>query len=222
MDEYLMRLSESDEVDSTVDFFRKYMAGFLISTHETSTSVCGSDYVRDMDDESADTGDLICTMFRTTPVAREQDYFRDTVYRTSTTVNNTATNCTISGRPSYQAVVGCTVGNLIDEYPTVTGSRYPECTNVTFQNEINPIDNDNSVINTLRFVTENVTTDISQDVEGVFQVDGAIREVVSADAQPSGSNATLGRRYAGFGNSEIRGATVYYNNQVIIEPNTPV
>ena len=221
MDEYLISLSESDEVDNTVDFFRKYMAGFLISTHETSMSVCGSDYVRDMDDElSADTGDLLCTMFGTTPVAREEDYFRDTVNRASTTVNNTATNCAIDGPPSYQAVVDCTVNNLINEYPAMNGSRYPECTNVNFQIERNPIAD--SVINTLRFVTENVTTNISRDVEGVFQVDGAIREVASANARPSGSTATLGRRYAGFGNSEIRGATVYYNNQVTIEPNTPV
>ena len=223
MDEHLMRLSESDEVDSTVDFFRKYMAGFLISTHETSTSVCGSDYVRDMVDEtSADTGDLLCTMFGTTPVAREEFYFRNTVYRANTIVNNTATSCTISGPPSYQAVVNCTVGNLIDEYPAMTRSQYPVCTNVSFQFESNPIND--TVINALRFVVNNVTPNISHNVEGVFQVDGAIREVASANAQRNGNSATLGRRYAEFGNSNtIRGATIYYNNQVTVEPNiTPV
>lgn len=203
MDEFLIGLTESDEVDSVIDFFRKYMAGFLISKHETSTSVCETDYERGVNDNMADTGDLLCMMYGTTESVRTEDFFTGPVYR-EPFFATPPVNCTSVFR--YESAVSCAFDGLNEMY--LNRPSYPDCNDISF-------DIDNTVNGTIiRFMIDNNTTDIStynSTINGAFQVDGAVREIVSSFAQ----NSTFGRRHATFdNNADITGATVYYNNQV--------
>ena len=211
IDEHLLDIADN-RID-TVEFFRRYTAGFLISRRESAMSLCGSDYVRGVDNQTADTTDLICAMFRTTPLVRTERFFSNSVYRFNSTVNDAS--CTGgSGIPFYSTVVECTIENLTREY--LGRARYPECNNISLEISRN-LEN---VVNPLRFVIEDSTTDLSIYNGTIFRVDGVIRETALSYSAPAGFNSTFGRRHAEFSNSDITGATIYYNNQVIILTNS--
>lgn len=202
LDEHLLRFI-TDQVE-TVDFFRKYMAGFLISKHETSLSVCGSDHVNNgMNDEIADTGDLLCAMYGATESVQMEDFFTDTVYRQS--LSSSIPECTERGIVSYLSAVSCALGNVTEE--DLSKSMYPGCNNIGFNIDTSSADEK------IGFAVEDTTTNVSMYSDTVFQVDGAIRDS-SLNRIPFGSDTTFGRRHAKLGSSNIAGATIYYNNQV--------
>ena len=202
MDEHLLNVAE-DEVDSTVEFFRKYMAGFLISRHETSTSVCGSDYERSQDNATADTGDLLCMMFGATNTVRDNRFFTNTTER-QTNASTLPLVCTVpindnsSRIVPYSTALNCSFLNLNKQYENA--SRYPDCNDVMFINNATSIS----------FMLDSMTTDLTTAIDG-FQVDGGVRDTVSNYVV--GASA-FGRRHAEIGDSEV-GATIFYNNQVI-------
>ena len=179
MDEYLIDLA--DNRIATIDFFRQYMAGFLISKRERAMSLCGSDYVRENTTQppDPDNRDLMCIMFGTTRSIQMER-------------NNT--------RP-YNLFIP--VADLAMNYLSTATSRYPLCNDISIDNQ------------TLHFFTENTRTNLSTYNEA-FTVDGTVREstesylinlILPRETLP-------GRQHAQFGNSEITGATIYYNNQV--------
>ena len=202
MDEHLLNVAE-DEVDSTVEFFRKYMAGFLISTHETSASVCGSDYERSQDNATADTGDLLCMMFGATNTVRDNRFFTNTTER-QTNATTLPLNCTVpinnnsSRIVPYFRALNCSFSNLNEQYENA--SRYPDCNDVMF------INNETSI----SFMLGSMTTDLANATNG-FQIDGGVRDIVSNYLVGA---SEFGRQHAEIGNSEM-GATIFYNNQVI-------
>lgn len=209
MDEYLIRLSESDSVDSTVDFFRKYMAGFLISRHESTMSLCGSDYDRGVNDSTADTEDLMCMMYGATNTIRSESFFMDTVERQEY-LNTLPANCIVRDGEDvevrYASAVSCSLDGLNEQYNNA--SEYDNCNNVNFA--LNMVTVNES------FMLDSMTTNISLAAGSEpFQVDGAVRDVASSGAVPDGSSSSFGRRYAEVADSVITGATIYYNNQVI-------
>ena len=205
MDEHLLIVAE-DQVDSTVEFFRKYMAGFLISTHETSASVCGSDYERSQENATADTGDLLCMMFGATNTVREDRFFTNAMER-QTNATALPLNCTVpidnnsSRIVPYFRALNCSFSNLNEQYENA--SRYPDCNDVMFINDTTSIS----------FMLNSTTTNLTHATNG-FQVDGGVRDRVSNYSVPNGASA-FGRRHAEIGSSEILGATIFYNNQVI-------
>ena len=197
MDEHLIRTA--DQAD-TVEFFRSYMAGFLISKRERAMSLCGSDYVRGNDDNITYTKDLMCMMYRATPSVQTEEFFYNSTYRLNPTVDIYDESCLFNEMPLHRTVVNCTISNLTINY--TSESQYPNCSDIGFE------------IDSLNFTIENTTTDITME-DDQFQVDGAVRESVAFHAVPHGYNSTFGRRHFDFANSEITGVTIYYNNQVI-------
>ena len=205
MDEHLLNVAE-DEVDSTVEFFRKYMAGFLISRHETSASVCGSDYERSQDNATADTGDLLCMMFGATDTVRDNRFFTNTTER-QTNASTLPLVCTVpindnsSRIVPYYTALNCSFLNLNEQYENAL--PYPDCNNVMFINDATSIS----------FMLDSMTTDLANAMND-FQVDGGVRDIVSNFSVPNGASA-FGRQHAEIGSSEILGATIFYNNQVV-------
>lgn len=193
MDEHLLNVAE-DQADSTVEFFRKYMAGFLISTHETSASVCRSDYERGAENATADTGDLLCMMFGVTNAVREDEYFTDTTER------QIPENCNGGSISPYFTALSCSLSGLNGQYGNA--SRYRDCNDVMFMNDTTSIS----------FMLDNMTTNLANAMNG-FQVDGGVRDIVSNFPIPNEASA-FGRQYAEIGSS-VMGATIFYNNQVI-------
>ena len=225
MDQHLLDLADN-QID-TIEFFRRYNAGFLISRHESAMSLCGSNYVRGVNDTMADTEDLMCMMFGTTPLVRAERFFNDSLYRITDTIINIDLNCIADHdqTPYYNTVVGCTIRDLTTEY--LDRPKYPECNEISLDIERilerDPDDDDNEfryVIDRLRLVVENETTNLSLYNGTIFRVDGAVRESAILYTVPNGYNSTFGRQYAEFPNSDITGATIYYNNQVIILTNS--
>ena len=190
VDNHLIDLSDN-KIDTT-DFFRQYMAGFLISTRETALSVC-----RSYDTDSINT--KICQMILATEIVQDNPVFTESLPRQ---VYENASNCTKDainmrvglGILSYQAAVGCSLEDSVSRSDT---NDLPFCANYTFV-----IDND-----TFSFMSDNGTRDVSQIVAN-FSVDGAVR-----DELEEGLNHT-GRVYYAPTSTQITGATVYYNNQV--------
>ena len=213
MDEHLLNVADNGDLD-TVEFFRRYTAGFLISRHESATSLCGSDYMRGVDDEIPDTEDVMCAMFGTTPLVRTERFFTDSVYRINSTVNVTNANGGTcigeDGIPYYSTVVGCTIQSLNESY--LGASRYPVCNSISLEIERNS--DDDIVVRTSVIGSE--TTNLSMYNDSIFRVDGAVKQWALLSTVPNGSNSTFGRQYTKFPNSDITGATIYYNNQVII------
>ena len=223
MDEHLLDVADN-QID-TIEFFRRYTAGFLISRHESAISLCGSDYVRGVDDELADTEDLMCVMFGTTPLVQNETFFSNTSYRINSTINvttadgnSTDNGCVENGKPYYTTVVNCTIQNLTANY--LGASQYPQCndTSLKIERNLETVPNGTSryVVRTLQFDIENETTDLSMYNDSIFRVDGAVKQWALLSKVPNTSNITFGRQYAVFPNSDITGATIYYNNQVII------
>ena len=210
MDEHL--ISTADQAD-TVEFFRSYMAGFLISKRERAMSLCGSDYVRGDDDNIPDTEDLMCMMYGATTSVRTEEFFYNSTYRLNATVDIYGGSCLFNEMPLHRTVVNCAISALAIDY--MNGSQYPDCNDIGF--EINKRLNSTSntyYVDSLDFTIEDATTDITME-DDQFQVDGAVRESVAFHAVPRGYPSTFGRRHFDFANSEITGVTIYYNNQVI-------
>ena len=82
VDDYLIDLSDN-QIDTT-DFFRQYMAGFLISTRETALTVCRSD-------DTNFVNDAMCQMIQATKTVQDKPAFTDTLLRQQ---YQNATNCT--------------------------------------------------------------------------------------------------------------------------------
>ena len=196
VDERLMEMAESEDI---VEFFRKYMAGFVISKRESAVSRCGS-IKNDIDNSSdVDIPDLMCFMFSTTPVVRnESSLFADSISR----------QYRIDDFPcgrfqpflTYDSMVSCLYHNFIFEYENsgIVHAQYPNCSNVVLN------------VSTVSFEIGQNTTNTMM-IDNNFEVDGTIRRL-SGDTNVGGE-PTVGRVYGS--NTEIMAATVYYNNQVI-------
>ena len=184
VDEHLLHLSDG-RVDTT-EFFRRYMAGFVISKRESAVSHCASKHVRDMNNDVVDTRDLMCYMLSVNPVVQNESFFFDSVARQN--MIDSDNECL-----SYQDAVQCASFSLIDQPRSV----YPNCSNAM-------------LIGT-NFVPSDDTFDASL-VEASFRVDGAVRQ--ASDTHEVDQQDLVGRQYATIRNTEITGATIYYNNQV--------
>ena len=204
VDDHLIRLADR-RIDTT-DFFRQYMAGFVISKHENSLSVCRTDE-RVNFTMGADANDVMCMMIGATPIVNSNQAFTNTTFRQQYT---NISNCTkegsgltrmIHGIPilTHESTVNCAYQNLSMKYVFESGSnRYPECSNIGFDSQ------------SLIFTVDNSATDVSTMVDSSFRVSGSARQ--AADALTDGFY--VGRVYAPISNTQITGATIYYNNQV--------
>ena len=198
VDDHLIDLS--DNVIDTTDFFRQYMAGFLISTRETALSVCRSD-----DTEFAN--NAMCRMILATEIVEDEQIFTDTVLRQQ---YQNSTFCTMSASQTIRNMSGIFILNYRDAvdcafqgYSPPSASSFPNCPTIDFD-----VDNE-----TFTFVSDSgMTTDISQTAAN-FSVDGAVRNNFDL---PLGGLSHFGRVYYAPTSTQITGATVYYNNQVHI------
>ena len=200
VDDYLLDLSDN-QIDTT-DFFRQYMAGFLISTRETALSVCRSN-------DTDSVNDAMCQMILATEIVEDDLAFTDTLGRQQ---YQNSTNCTIEETDRIQRMDGIRLLNYEDSvncafngYDTsgpLDANDFPNCPNIDF-------DADNVTNSVFSFVSGNGTTDISQ-IEANFSVDGAVRN------RFEGLGGHFGRVYYAPTSTHITGATVYYNNQVHI------
>jgi len=195
VDEHLLRLSNGP-VDTT-EFFRQYMAGFVISKRESAVSHCASQHVRGTIDDVADTRDVMCYMLSVNSLVQNESYFFDSVARQN--VINSGNDCLRLSSDyfkllTYQDAVECASLDLINQF----GSElYPIC-NI-------------AVLSGTEFVPGSDTFNVSM-VEPSFRVDGAVRQ--ASDTHQVGLQDLVGRQYASIRNTEITGVTVYYNNQV--------
>ena len=209
VDEELIRLS--DRVFDTSDFFRRYMAGFAISKRENAVSHCGTNYVRNISNivDQLDTKDLMCLMLGFTPIVESNQLFTDTEFRRSIISNLSQVNDCFSDavmrdqQLNYPETISCLFfANLIQAYSLNSTVKYPNCNNISLSDAYEVLV-DGGVI-------EHVA-----NISGDFRVDGAIRQV-SDDL--NSNDDLVGRQYASL--TEITGATIYYNNQVIININS--
>ena len=202
VDERLMEMAESED---PVEFFKKYMAGFVISKRESAVSRCGSvnNDISINNADIADIRDLMCFMFSTTQVVRSELLFTDSVTR-QYRINDL--QCS-RFKPflTYDATVSCSTFNtfFISEYENSgnTQTQYLNCSNAVLN------------VNTFSFeIGQNTTSTMM--IDDNFEVDGTIRHL-SDDIDIEGV-PIVGRIYAPYGsNAEILEATIYYNNQVI-------
>ena len=194
VDDYLINLSDN-QIDTT-EFFRQYMAGFVISTRETALSVCRSNFVNSS----------TCQMILASQIVEGKRTFTGTGLRQN---YQNATNCTrlfsegikrINGKAvlSYWNAVGCAFQN----YTPPWANNFPNCSSINF-------DADNE---TFSFVSNSgMMTDVSQ-ITADFSVDGAVRNIF--DRTIVNGVSRFGRVHYAPASTQITGATVYYNNQV--------
>ena len=200
VDEHLMEMAESEGI---VEFFRKYMAGFVISKRESAVSCCGLvDIDGNIDNR---VGDSMCLMLSTTPVVRNEPLFADSIARQEIMINDSCYNKSRDPFFTYERTVSCSLSrDLIFRYdhdPTI--AQYPNCNNVT-----------------LDFITlsleQNAITNFAM-IDNNFEVDGIVKRAVNSTII-EGGNELVGCIYAPYGknteNMEMTGATVFYNNQV--------
>ena len=200
VDEHLMEMAESEGI---VEFFRKYMAGFVISKRESAVSHCGLAH-SDSDIDDRLSGFLMCLMLSTTPVVRNESLFADSIARQEIMINDTCYNRSEHAVFTYQGTVECSLHrDLTFRYNDPTIAQYPNCNNVT-----------------LDFITlsleENTITNFAM-IDNNFEVDGIVRQ--TSDSATMNEDELVGRIYAPYGrnteNTEMTGATVFYNNQVV-------
>jgi len=206
VDDHLITLSDR-RIDTT-DFFRQYMAGFVISKHENSLSVCRTD--DRVDSTDVDSNDAMCMMIGATPIVNNDPAFTSTSLRqqylniSQCTEDGGRLTREIHGIPilTYGDAVGCAYRSLSVDYVFESGSnRYPECNNIGFNNQ-----------SFLFTIDNNATVDVSTMADSSFKVSGSIRQ--AADGIADLSSVYFGRVYAPISNTQITGATIYYNNQV--------
>ena len=219
VDEYLIDFA--DNRMDTSDFYRRYMAGFVVSKRESLLTHCGSSYTRSFNMSSfggLDTKDLMCLMLGFTPIVGSAPLFTDTVARQPLIAElSQLDSCfehTIDPEVlDYVETTGCMFFNLVQAYRLNSTVKYPYCNSFDFTDAYTFIVN-RSVVNNI--------TDISAD----FKVDGAVRQ--ASDIQiVYGPNSVydnsagvfddqlVGRQFSPL--TEILGVTVYYNNQVAID-----
>ena len=201
VDEHLMEMAESED---PVEFFRKYMAGFVISKRESAVSHCGS-VNNNISTSDGDIRDLMCFMFSTTPVVRSEPLFTDSVTRQYRIDDLQCSR--YESFLTYDTTVRCSADSVL--YGSI--SEYENSGNVQTQY----LNCSNTVLNVNRFSFEpGQSTTSTMMIDDNFEVDGTIR-YISDDVDIVG-DPIVGRIYAPYGsNAEILGATVYYNNQVI-------
>ena len=206
VDERLMEIAESEDV---VQFFRNYMAGFVISKRESTISRCGSKtfnnepidvFINDLD---YDINDAMCLMLSTTPVVQSESLFADTLARQD--IRNSL-GCTTFGGDllSYERMLQCLTQEkdfIRSQYLRPFTAQYPNC--------------NNTILNSteIRLMLEESTTNFTI-IDNSFKVDGAVRQL--SDFAMINGEDLVGRLYAPYGGTGLTGlgATVYYNNQV--------
>jgi len=198
VDDYLLDLSDN-RIDTT-DFFRQYMAGFLISTRETALSVCRSD-------EIVSVNNNMCQMILTTEIVEKELAFTSTLDRQQ---YQGSTSCTMEATERIERMDGIRILNYEDSINCafdgynangpLDADNFPNCPNISF--------NANNVSNSVfSFVPGSGTTNVSQ-IDASFSVDGAVRN------RFEGGVGHFGRVHYTPTSTKITGATVYYNNQV--------
>lgn len=215
VDEYLIDFA-ANRMD-TSDFYRRYMAGFVVSKRESLLTHCGSSYTRTFNMSSyggLDTKDLMCLMLGFTPIVESNPLFTDTGARQSLiselTQLDSCFEYTLDPEVlDYVETTGCMFFNLDQAYRLNSTVKYPYCNSIEFTDAYTFIVN-RSVVNNI--------TDISAD----FKVDGAVRQasdiqvVFGPNSGSVGSSVfgdqLVGRQFSPL--TEISGVTIYYNNQV--------
>lgn len=206
MDEYLIDFADN-HID-TSDFYRRYMAGFVISNHENLITHCGVNYTRNVNMSSStlfdpvDTKDLMCLMLGFTPIVESNPLFTNTLSRKSL-ISGLSRNeiCFANSEDvSYLDITGCMFHNLVDAYRLNSTVKYPLCNNISFTDDYTFIVDRNAVRN---------VTNISS---GSFRVDGAVRLVSDFSLAYDESDSFISRQFAPL--LETVGVTIYYNNQV--------
>ena len=219
VDEYLIDFADN-RID-TSDFYRRYMAGFVVSKRENFLTHCGTNYTRSVSSTfaSLDTKDLMCLMLGFTPIVESTSLFTDTALRQSL-INELSQNDVCFANTlnpeelDHAETTLCMFSKLTDAYRTNSTVKYPDCNNfnLTYANTF--IVDQNSVRNVA-------------NISGDFRVDGAVRSgsdfIVAygpdsfVDASGISEDELISRQFAPL--TEILGVTIYYNNQVIISVN---
>ena len=219
MDEYLIYFA--DNIIDTSDFYRRYMAGFVVSTRERLLSHCGSDYTRNVTSSSSlydplDTKDLMCLMLGFTPIVESTSLFTDTAARQSQIAKLSGINSCIADTIdtevlTYVETTNCMFYDLVDAYRMNSTVKYPNCSPFDFTNAYTFIVDRNAVIHVAN-ISADFTVDAAVRMVSDFQVvygpDSAV------DASGTSEDELVGRQFAPL--TEISGVTIYYNNQVTI------
>ena len=194
VDDHLLEMAEDE---GTVEFFRRYMAGFVISKRESAISHCGA--LNDNSNNSISITDLMCSMLSVTPVVRNEPLFGDSIARQEEMDDNCFSRFIgLEQRPlTYESTVTCSVSNLNYMYNFLGPSQYPDCYNVTLHDTKLLLEQDN----TTQFAL----------IDNEFEVDGAVKQ--ETESKRLGGIQPIGRMHAPY-NTEMTGATIYYNNQV--------
>ena len=194
VDDHLLEMAEDE---GTVEFFRRYMAGFVISKRESAISHCGT--LNDNSNDSISITDLMCSMLSVTPVVRNEPLFGDSIARQEEMDDNCFSRFIgLEQRPlTYESTVTCSVSNLNYMYNFLGASQYPNCYNVTLDDSKLLLEQDN-------------TTNFAL-IDNEFEVDGAVKQ--ETEFKRLGGIQPIGRMHAPY-NTEMTGATIYYNNQV--------
>ena len=194
VDDHLLEMAEDE---GTVEFFRRYMAGFVISKRESAISHCGT--LNDNSNDSISITDLMCSMLSVTPVVRNEPLFGDSIARQEEMDDNCFSRFIgLEQRPlTYESTVTCSVSNLNYMYNFLGPSQYPDCYNVTLHDTKLLLEQDN-------------TTNFAI-IDNEFEVDGAVKQ--ETEFKRLGGIQPIGRMHAPY-NTEMTGATIYYNNQV--------
>ena len=199
VDERLMEMADSED---PVQFFREYMAGFVISKRESAVSHCGWNSSADGIERPLSVEDLMCYMLSTTPVVQSELLFVDSIGRQD---NISMSDCGRDYDPllTYSRVLSCLSHVYTYTDPHTMAAQYPRCNDTV----LNMISSDSFVLSLTRNITDYAM------IDNDFEVDGAVRQM--SDSEIVNGDNLVGRLYAPYGGAEITGATVYYNNQVI-------
>ena len=196
VDDHLLEMAEDE---GTVEFFRRYMAGFVISKRESAISHCGA--LNDNSNDSISITDLMCSMLSVTPVVRNEPLFGDSIARQE--MDDNCFNRSIQRPLTYESTVTCSVSNLLYDSRELYDSRfsgasqYPNCYNVTLDDS--------------KLLLEQENTTNYAIIDNEFEVDGAVKQ--ETEFKRLGGTQPIGRMHAPY-NTEMTGATIYYNNQV--------
>ena len=223
VDEYLIDFA--DNRIETSDFYRRYMAGFVVSTRENLLTHCGTNYTRSVNTSSSafyaslDTKDLMCLMLGFTPIVESASLFTDTALRQSLITELSQNDMCFANtfnteELNHVETTLCMFSRLTDAYRTNSTIKYPNCNSFNLTNAYTFFVDQNTVINVA-------------NINGDFRVDGAVRlgsDFIVAhgpdsfvDASGVSEDDLVGRQFASL--TEILGVTIYYNNQVIISVN---
>ena len=185
VDDHLLEMAENEGI---VEFFRRYMAGFVISKRESAISRCDT-----LNDATINITNLMCTMLSGTPVVRNESLFADSIARQGV-MDDICFNRSIYPELTYVSTVSCAVNDLSHMYGT---NQYPDCNNVMLDGT------------KLRLELDN-TTNFAM-IDNSFEVDGTVKQAI--ESKRLEGIKLIGRLHAPY-NTEMTEATIYYNNQV--------